>query len=282
MNVWFAILGSIFMFASIATTALFLGPAWDEFTTRFIRDLRPRLQALGIPEDSILSMMRLWGLGLVAILFVGGILLGKIILAVGVFMLVVSLPRILLDMMIENRRVKLRDQLVNATVGLANTTRAGLTLAQGFQSIAPDIPEPLGVEFRRIVRSFESGQPLSHAIREVKNRLKLESFSVFASSVLVALEQGGQISLSLDKISVSLAEIQRLEQKIEASSAGGRRLAFVLALFPALFLFGFYMLDPAAVGLMFELTIGQIILVAIGFVVYASVRWCTYILNIDI
>ena len=104
---------------------------------------------------------------------------------------------------------------------LANTTRAGLTLAQGFQSIAPDIPEPLGVEIRRIVRSFESGQPLSHAIREVKNRLELESFSVFASSVLVALEQGGQISLSLDKISVSLAEIQRLEQKIEASSAGG-------------------------------------------------------------
>ncbi len=88
MNVSFAILGSIFMFASIATTAIFLGPAWDEFTTRFIRDLRPRLQALGIPEDSILSMMRLWGLGLVAILFVGGILLGKTILAFGVFMLV--------------------------------------------------------------------------------------------------------------------------------------------------------------------------------------------------
>ena len=59
-------------------------------------------------------------------------------------------------------------------------------------------------------------------------------------------------------------------------------LALPARFFPALFLFGFYVLDPASVSLMFELTIGQIILVVIGFVVYISVRWCTYILNIDI
>ena len=282
MNLTYAILGTLCMFASVATLAVFLGPAWDEFTTRFISDLRPRLRALGISEASVLSMMRLWGLGLVAILFIGGVLMGKIILAVGVFLLVASLPRIILDTLIEKRRIKIRDQLVSATIGLANTTRAGLTLAQGFENIAPDIPDPLGVEFRRIVRSFQSGQPLGQAIREVKNRLDLESFSVFASSVLVALEQGGQISHSLDKISSSLAENQRLEQKAEASSAGGRRLALVLSLFPAGFLFGFYALDPSSVGLMFELTIGQIILVIIGIIVYASVRWSIYLLKLDI
>ena len=270
------------MAGSIATLVLFLGPAWDEFTKRFISDLRPSLGALGIEEDGVLSMMRLWGMGLAAILFVGGVLLGKIILAIGVFLFVVSLPRIVLDTMIERRKIKLRDQLVSASVGLANTTRAGLTLAQGFESIAPDIPEPLGVEFRRIVRSFESGQPLAAAIREVRNRLDLESFSIFASSILVALEQGGQISLALDKISVSLAEIQRLEQKIEASSAGGKRLAIVLAMFPPGFLLGFYALDPASVGLMFEMVVGQFILLFIGFIVYISIRWSIYILKFDI
>ena len=270
------------MAGSVGTLALFLGPAWDEFTTRFISDLRPRLQALGIEEDKILGMMRLWGLGLAAIMFIGGVVLGKIILAVGVFLFVVSLPRIILDMMIERRKIRLRDQLVTAAVGLANTTRAGLTLAQGFQNISPDIPEPLGIEFRRIVRSFDSGQPLAAAIREVKNRLDLEAFSIFASSILVALEQGGQISIALDKISVSLAEIQRLEQKIEASSAGGKRLAFVLALFPPGFLLGFYALDPYSVGLMFEMIIGQIALLVIGFIVYISIRWSIKIMKFDI
>ncbi len=270
------------MFASVATLGLYLGPAWDEFTTRFISDLRPRLKALGVSEEKVLGMMRLWGMGLVAILFIGGVILGKIILAVGVFLFVISLPRIILDAVIERRRIKIRDQLVSATVGLANTTRAGLTLAQGFENIADEVPEPLGVEFRRIVRSFQGGQPLGQAIREVKNRLDLEAFSVFASAILVALEQGGQISLSLDKISAGLAEIQRLEQKMEASTAGGKRLAFVLALFPPGFLVGFYVLDPSSVALMFELIIGQIILLVIGFVVFVATRWSTYILDIEI
>ena len=282
MDLTYGILGSIFMAAAIGTAAIYLGPAWDEFTSRFIRDLRPRLEALGIPEEQVLSMMRLWGLGMAAIMFVGGVLLGKIILAIGVFLFVASLPRLILDAMIEGRRVKIRDQLVSATIGLANTTRAGLTLAQGFANIAPDIPEPLGIEFRRIVRSFESGQPLAHAIREVKNRLDLEAFSVFASSVLVALEQGGQISIALDKISHSLSEIQRLEQRIEASSAGGKRLAMVLAMFPPGFLIGFYVMDPGSVGLLFELIIGQIILVVVGFIVYISVLWSIWILDFDI
>lgn len=282
MNIGWAILGTLFIVASVTTLIMYLGPAWDEFTNRYIQDLRPRLRALGISETRVREMMRLWGIGLVAILFIGGVLLGKIILAVGVFLFVVSLPRLILDTIIERRRILLRDQLVSATVGLANTTRAGLTLAQGFESLAPEIPDPLGVEFRRIVRSFNGGQPLSHCIREVKNRLDLEAFSVFASAVLVALEQGGQISVSLDKISVGLAEIQRLEQKTEAATAGGKRLALVLALFPPGFLMGFYLLDPASVGLMFELTIGQFILVGIGFIVYAATRWSSYILDIEI
>jgi tight adherence protein B len=184
--------------------------------------------------------------------------------------------------MIEKRRIKIRDQLVAGAIGLANTTRAGLTLAQGFANICEDVPDPLGVEFRRIVRNYESGQPLQQAIREVKQRLDLESFNVFASSVLVALEQGGQISHSLDKISAGLAEIQRLERKIESSSAGGRRLALLLGLFPPGFLLGFYILDPASVGLMFDTIIGQIILLVIGFLIFLAVRWCIAILDIDI
>ena len=82
--------------------------------------------------------------------------------------------------------------------------------------------------------------------------------------------------------SVSLAEIQRLEQKIEASSAGGKRLAFVLSLFPPAFLLGFYALDPYSVGLMFEMIIGQLALLLVGFIVYVAVRWSAYIMKIDI
>ena len=147
------------MFASVATLVMYLGPAWDEFTSRFISDLRPRLEALGIEEDNVLGMMRLWGLALAAILFIGGVVLGKIILAIGVFLFVVSLPRLILDSMIERRKIKLRDDLVTASVGLANTTRAGLTLAQGFENIAEIFPSRWGLSFEE---SYEVLRVVNH------------------------------------------------------------------------------------------------------------------------
>ena len=270
------------VFLSVASLAYFVVPAWDELAGKYIQDLKPRLLALNIEEETVLNILRWWGVGFVSILFFIGIVLAKPIIAAGLFMILILVPRIVLDQMISERKIKIRDQLVAATVGLANTTRAGLTLAQGLANISSDIPNPLGGEFQRIVRNYESGQPLKQSIRDVKNRLDIESFNVFASSVLVAMDQGGNISQALDKISTGLAEQQRLERKIESTSAGGRKLAFVLGMFPPAFLLGFYLLDPDSVGLMFSAILGQIILVGIGFMVFGAVRWCVRILDIEV
>jgi tight adherence protein B len=275
-------IAAVLMGLSVATLAYFIVPAWDELSTRYVKDLTPRLSALDVDQHVVLNLMRWWGISLCAVLFFIGVVWGKFIIAAGIFLILISIPRFVLDQMIEKRRIKIRDQLVAAAVGLANTTRAGLTLAQGFANISTDIPEPLGVEFRRVVRNYESGQPLKQAIRDIKQRLDIESFNIFSSSILVALEQGGNISQALDKISTGLAELQRLERNIESSTAGGKRLTAILALFPLAFLVGFYLMDPASVGLLFSTLIGQFILLAIGFLVFIAIRWCFFILDIDV
>jgi len=275
-------LATLLMLLAVATFAYFVAPAWDEMAGYYVKDLTPKLEALDVDQNRVLNLLRWWGIGLVAVLFFIGVVWGKYFIAAGVVLVVLTLPRPILDQMIKNRRIKLRDQLVAASISLANTTRAGLTPAQGFSNICKDVPAPLGNEFRRIVSNYESGQPLKQAIREVKHRLDLEAFNIFSSAVLIALEQGGNISKALDKISEGLAELQRLERKIETASAGGRRLAFVLALFPPGFLLGFYVLDPESVGMLFETLIGQIILVVIGFLVYFAVRMCAKILDIEV
>ena len=270
------------MLLAVASLGYFVAPAWDEMAGYYVKDLTPKLEALDVDENRVLNLLRWWGIGLVAALFFIGVVWGKYFIAVGVVLIILTLPRPILDQMIKSRRIRLRDQLVAASISLANTTRAGLTPAQGFSNICNDVPAPLGNEFRRIVSNYESGQPLKQAIREVKQRLDLEAFNIFASAVLIALEQGGNISQALDKISEGLAELQRLERKIETASAGGRRLAFVLALFPPGFLVGFYLLDPESVGMLFDTLIGQIILVVIGFLVYFAIRVCAKILDIEV
>lgn len=270
------------MLLTVASFAYFVVPAWDEVAGYYVKDLTPQLEALDVDEDHVTNLMRWWGISLVAVLFFIGVIWGKYFIAIGILVIAFTLPRPILDQMIKSRRIRLRDQLVSASISLANTTRAGLTPAQGFGNICNDVPDPLGNEFRRIVSNYESGQPLKQAIREVKQRLDLEAFNIFASAVLIAIEQGGNISRALDKISEGLAELQRLERKIETASAGGRRLAFVLALFPPGFLLGFYVLDPVSVGMLFETLIGQLILVVIGFLVYIAVKMCAKILDIEV
>ena len=44
-----------------------------------------------------------------------------------------------------------------------------------------------------MVREYRHGRPLAEAIRAVKERLSIDSFTLFSSAVLVSLERGGRI-----------------------------------------------------------------------------------------
>jgi tight adherence protein B len=111
--------------------------------------------------------------------------------------------------------------------------------------------------------------------------LDLESFTVFASSVIVSLEQGGNIAAALEDISKGLQEMQRLEMKLESDTASGRLLAIILSSFPVCFLILFSILDPASMNLLYGTLIGNLVLVLVGAIVFISFKWCMAILDVD-
>jgi tight adherence protein B len=232
-------------------------------------------------SQSVNIAMRWWGLTLVAVFIVVGIVLAMMPVAVGIVLLLVIAPRYILDRLIDRRRILLRDQMVRATVALANASRAGLSLAQGLESVAEETPAPLARELQRIVRDYHSGRPLADAIREVQERLRLEAFDVFAAAILVCLDRGGRVTYALERISDGLRELQRLERKLEADTAAGRRIAWILGLFPGVFLLGFSVMDPVAMAIMYTTLLGQFILLGIGVMVFAAVVWCRHLLNLD-
>ena len=78
--------------------------------------------------------------------------------------------------------------------------RAGLSLAQGLETVGKETSEPLAAEIRRVVREYKHGRPLAEALRAAKDRLNIDSFTLFASAVLVSLERGGRITDALERI----------------------------------------------------------------------------------
>jgi tight adherence protein B len=196
--------------------------------------------------------------------------------------LVYVAPRIYLQQEIARRTMLLRDQLVGTVTALANATRAGLSLAQGIANVAAETPEPLANELNRISRDYRGGRPLSASLVDARTRLKLDSFTLFASALLVSLERGGRITEALERIGKSLQENQRLERKLEADTQSGKKVVVILAIFPFAFLVMFYFLNPEGTSLLFTTVLGQIVLLVVIVLVYFAVRWAQSILDVDI
>ena len=275
------LLASGLVFAGVFLAAMWIGPAWDSYTRRYIGDLRPRLMALGLDSQGVVRALRWWGVALFSTLLVFGVLAGMPPVALGLAYVVFVSPRFILDYLINRRRVKLRDQMVRVAASLANTARAGLALQQGLVTVAAETPQPLKTELKRIVRDYHAGRPLADSLREVERRLNLEAFTMFSSAILVCIERGGRVTFALDRISTGLQEMQRLERKLEADTAAGRKLAMLLGMFPLIFLLMFAVLDPISTWFLFDKTLGQFVLLGVGAMVYVAVRWCMVILRVD-
>lgn len=275
------LLSSLCVFGAVVLAADSLGAVWDLTTDRYLADIRPKMSRLDVSSVELHQWMRWWGIALFGSFVLFGFIFRMPPVAVFVMFIVFIAPRNILDWMLERRRITIRDQLVRATMGVANGCRAGLGLPQAIEKVAFDTKQPLATELKRITRDYRAGRPLQEAIREVQERLDVEAFTTFASAVIVTLQKGGNISSSLERISHGLQETQRLERKLEADSAAGKRMALILSLFPIIFLGLFYMLDPVSMGILFGTLLGQFVILAVLVIVYVSWVWCLRILDLD-
>ncbi len=276
------LLSCLFVFAAVFLACQSIGEAWDIVTRRHTADLVPLLKALSLNQEHLAGYLRGWGIALVATFVIVAFVLAMPPISLVAVAMVYAAPRFILQVMIERRRKILRDQMVGAAVALANGCRAGLSLAQGMDSVSRELQDPLASEFRRIVRDYEHGRPLAEAIQDAKNALNVESFTLFSAATLVCLERGGRITDTLERISHSLQENQRVEGKLEAETASGRKLVWILAVFPFFFLALFAVLHPEGTGALLHTLVGQFVMLAILALMWLSVWWSRRILAIEI
>ncbi len=276
------ILSCILTFAAVALASVSIGGAWDSVTRKYIADLAPMLDALSMDRAKLPGYLRIWGAMLVGSFVLVAFILVMPPLSIAAAGLVYVAPRLILMAMIERRRQLLRDQMVGASVALANTCRAGLSLAQGIETVAAETQNPLASEFRRIVSEYKHGRPLTEALTHAKERLDVDSFTLFSAAVLVCVERGGKITEALERISHSLQENQRVERKLESQTAGGKKLVWILTAFPFFFLLAFYFLHPEGTIAVFRSLIGQLILLVIIGLTCFSLWWSKKILDIEL
>lgn len=279
IEIWILI-SSLAVFGGAAFGLIELAHLWDRISARMMSDLTPKLEDLRLDTRFLPYYLRVWGTSLIvtSVLFI--FVFQMIPVAIAAVYMVYVAPRFVIEYLIARRRRLLRDQMVGVSIGLANAVKAGLSLPKGLEAISAEVPEPLLTELQRITFEWNRGRPLAEALLQVKERLKLDSFTLFAVAITACLERGGKITEALERISFSLTENQRLERKLDAETASGRKVVIILGAFPFVFLGGFMAMDPVHTSLVFTSVLGQIVLFVVLAIVYFSVRWCVRILSI--
>lgn len=191
-------------------------------------------------------------------------------------------PWYLVRRLSDARRRKIEDQLADAMVMFSSAVRAGLSIPQSMEMLAVECPKPINQEFHQISGEYKLGRPLERTLTEAKERLRSENFVLFAAALLASRESGGRLNETVERISQSVLELQRLERKVVAETAQARKSSVYMAIIPPILLVVYFALDPQQTELLFVTLPGQILLSIAAILNLAAYFWALKILNADI
>ena len=161
------------------------------------------------------------------------------------------------------RSVRLRtiqEQLPNALDLLVRAVRAGESLDQAIELVGTEVPDPLGSEFRRCAAQLHMGLSLHAAVRLLSQRISLMEIRIFATTVMVHRQAGGNLALTLERVAEVVRDRLSYRRRFRAATAGGRFAAMLIAtLGVAAFLF-MMIWQPDYLNAFFEQPLGWVLL----------------------
>jgi tight adherence protein B len=230
--------------ASLVNAVRLQGARWRE---RFGADL-----GLGLRQSFVyLDVDRLFMLNLLALgAAAGGVLwlTGQALAAFIALLALGAVPGMALAWLRRERLNKLSAQWPDAVMLVASALRAGSSLAQGLGQAARELPAPAGLELSLAVREQRLGVSLDESMAHLERRVRLEAVTLFAASVRIAQETGGNLAETLERLADTLRRKASLEGKIDALTAQGRMQGWVMAALPLAVGVALFAIEPQAMS----------------------------------
>ena len=97
---------------------------------------------------------------------------------------------------------------------IARSLRAGHSLPSALVTVAEEIDDPLGPEFRRCADEMNFGMPFREAMMNLFRRFPIQDLQFLVSAILLQRETGGNLAELLDKTAAVLRARIQLQQKV--------------------------------------------------------------------
>ena len=177
-------------------------------------------------------------------------------------------PGIYLKIQQRRRLNAFNDQLGDAISLLANSLRSGYSLLQSIETVAKELPDPISMEFARIVQEVGLGLSNEQAMNNMLRRIQSDDLDLMITAVNVQHEVGGNLAEILEVIGHTIRERVRIKGEIRVLTAQGMISGYVISLLPIVLGLILYLMNPDYIAAMFQEVCGWIMVgvAAIGII----------------
>jgi tight adherence protein B len=192
---------------------------------------------------------------MLGLLTAGGPVMSLVLLPMGFF-----LPIMFVSWKRTRRSTKLSEQLPDALDMMGRSLRAGHALSSSFKMVASELPPPISLEFARAFEEQNLGLPFERAIAQMVKRCPTNrDLKIFAVSVIVQKETGGNLVEIIEKIAETVRQRYRFFGKLDTLTAEGRMSSYILGALPILTGLFIGFTNPPYVMLLFTTHMGNMI-----------------------
>ncbi|MEX0768412.1 MAG: type II secretion system F family protein [Microthrixaceae bacterium] len=196
--------------------------------------------------------------------------------------LVIVLPRALLNLRIRRRQKAFGDQLPDTLTLLAGTIRAGYAVSQGFESVSTEISEPMGRELRRVVTETRLGRTLEESLEAVAERMESADFAWAVMAIRIQREVGGNLAELLTTVADTMTQRERLRREVSTLTAEGRMSAMIIGLLPPGLAVVMWVMNPAYISELFQPGLGYMLLGVAVLMMGIGFAWMKKTITIEV
>ncbi|WP_428911925.1 type II secretion system F family protein [Niallia sp. Krafla_26] len=171
-----------------------------------------------------------------------------------------KIPSLYLQKKKNKRIADFTAQLPEALETMGSAIKSGFSFMQAMQLVSKEMPDPIGIEFRKTIKEMNLGISTEVAFENLLNRLPNKDLEIVVTAVLIQRSTGGNLAQMLETIHETISERVRMKDELKALTSQGRMSAIVISLLPVILGLILNVMNPDYFTPMFSHPLGWVLL----------------------
>lgn len=181
-------------------------------------------------------------------------------------------PRMYVMRRKQQRQSKFNSQLSDIITLMSGALRSGYSLLQAMELVAREGPEPVSIEFDRVVREVGLGLSPEEALSNLVERMQSEDLELLVTAINVQREVGGNLVEVMETISNTIRERVKLVGEVKVLTAQQAFSGYIIAALPVALALLLAVINPHYMLGIFQQTVwcGWLMLTCSGTMIFAG------------